>query len=220
MSDDTPTRGSQTSEAHTDGNENKNSKGLILLLSIIGGLLLLAVIVLLTLLLSGRLGGQTAAGPQTNPSVDPNTSTSASPNETPSASPSAPMSESPSVSPSSAPPPPPPAATGPRFTKFVVPKTQDCKKGGEGPYPDPTRPNVTVSWSTAGADQAWFVNGTSDAADSGFMQIPLNGTQGDFQYPQQISCSADKATFTITLVGPDGKHFSKSWTVTLTGDRF
>ncbi|MEO6941677.1 MAG: hypothetical protein ABI238_01560 [Terrimesophilobacter sp.] len=211
MSDDAPTvRFDRPEPPASGGGKEKKSRTLILVLSIIGGLLLIAIIIFLTLLFSRGLGG-----PASDPGALP--STSATPSDTPSSSPSETPSETPSASPSAAPS-PPPHATGPRFTNFVVPKTQNCSAGGPGV--GPTHPNVTVTWATAGADTAWFVNGTSDAADSQFMQIPLSGNQDDFTFPQQIGCSTDSATFTITLVGADGKHLSKSWTVTLTGDRF
>lgn len=52
------------------------------------------------------------------------------------------------------------------------------------------------------------------------MQIPLNGDQADFPYEQTVDCADDSNVYTITLVGPDGKHVSKSWTVAITGDNF
>jgi hypothetical protein len=223
MSDDTPTErfeapGAVEGAGGGDSSEKK-SKQLILILSIVGGLLLIAVVVLLTLLFSGGLGG-----PRTDPVSEVSTSPSASSIETPSTSPSETPSESPSASPSESPssapppPPPPPQQTGPRFKTLNYPSSQSCSAGGPG-FPA-TRPTFTVSWSTAGADEAWFVNGTDDAANSGYMQIPLNGNQGDFPYEQIVDCSDGSNTYTITLVGPDGKHVSKSWTVTITGDHF
>jgi hypothetical protein len=52
------------------------------------------------------------------------------------------------------------------------------------------------------------------------MQLPINGDQNDFQYPVTLQCDQDKTTFTITLLGSDGSHLSKSWTVKNTGDKF
>ncbi|GAA3741678.1 hypothetical protein GCM10022239_16660 [Leifsonia bigeumensis] len=221
MSDDTPTeRFEAPSAAATVGEGGKKkSKLLILILSIVGGLLLIAVVVLLTLLLSRGIGGPSAE-PVSDVSTSPSASSSETPSESPSASPSETPSESPSASPSSAPPPPPPPPqeTGPRFKTLNYPSSQSCSAGG--PSFPATRPTFTVSWSTAGADEAWFVNGTDDAANSGYMQIPLNGNQGDFPYEQIVDCSDGSNTYTITLVGPDGKHVSKTWTVTITGDHF
>lgn len=101
---------------------------------------------------------------------------------------------------------------------FDAPASQRCSAGGPG-FP-PTRPSFTVAWATAGADEAWFVNGTSDAKDSGYLQIPLNGSQGDFAYEQTVDCGDSSNVYTITLVGPDGTHVSKTWTVEITGDNF
>ncbi len=217
MSDETPTEKfyppTEPFEPHEPesapaSDKEAKSRTLIIVLSVIGGLLLIVAVVLLTLLFARGTGGASenpapTLSPSATESSSPSPSASASPSETPSASPSATQ---------------PPAPQGPRFTTFNVPESQHCSAGGPGV--PPTRPIVTVSWATAGTDQAWFVNGTSDAADAQFMQIPLNGNQNDFQNPQEINCSSDKATFTITLVGPDGKHVNKSWTVSLTGDRF
>lgn len=222
MSDDTPTmRFEQPAEPGGSGAPNPGdgrrdrSRILIIVLSIVGGVLLIGVVILLTLLFSGGLGG-----PKADPLNDVSSSPSASetPSETPSASPSERPSASPSASPTAAPPPPPPQETGPRFKTLNYPSSQSCSAGG--PSFPATRPTFTVSWSTAGADEAWFVNGTDDAADSGYMQIPLNGNQGDFPYEQIVDCSDGSNTYTITLVGPDGKHVSRSWTVTITGDHF
>lgn len=89
-----------------------------------------------------------------------------------------------------------------------------------GPGFESTYPLLMVSWTTAGADQAWIVQGTSDAADSMFMQIPLNGSQSDFQNELRLGCNGDPTVFTMTLVGTDGSHVSKSFTVQATGDVF
>lgn len=220
MSDDTPTERFEAPSAAVTGggDDKKKSKLLLLILSIAGGLLLIVVVVLLTLLFSRGIGDPNAE-PVSDVSASPSASSSETPSESPSASPSEMPSESPSASPSAPPPPPPPPQqTGPRFTTLNYPSSQSCSAGGPG-FPA-TRPTFTVSWSTAGADEAWFVNGTDDAANSGYMQIPLNGNQGDFPYEQIVDCSDGSNTYTITLVGPDGKHVSKSWTVNITGDHF
>lgn len=220
MSDDTPTvrfepPGEPAGPGASDagGSSKAKSRTLLIVLSILGGVLLIAVVVLLTLLFARGMGG-----PNTDPAADVSSSPSASetPSETPSESPSETPSEAPSEAPSA--PPPPPQQTGPRFKTLNYPSSQSCSAGG--PSFPATRPTFTVTWSTAGADEAWFVNGTDDAANSGYMQIPLNGNQGDFPYEQTVDCSDGSNTYTITLVGPDGAHVSKSWTVNITGDHF
>jgi hypothetical protein len=216
MSDDTPTERFEAPTPAASPGGDRRSKTLIVVLSILGGILLIAVVVLLTLLFSRGIGA-----PSANPAADvsPSASTgetpSASPSETPSETPSASPSESPSSAP---PPPPPPPPAGPTFTKLNHPSSQSCSAGG--PSFPPTRPAFTVSWSSTGAAQAWFVNGTDDAANSGYMQIPLSGNQNDFPYEQTVDCSDGSNTYTITLVGSNGKHVSKSWTVQITGDHF
>jgi hypothetical protein len=75
---------------------------------------------------------------------------------------------------------------------------------------------VKVSWTTVRATSAWIVQGTSDAADSGFMKIPVDGNESDFPYSIDFQCGSASSTYTITLVGNNGKHVSTHWTVTNT----
>lgn len=205
MSDSTPT---QKLTTVVEGDAPK-SRTLIYVLIGIGALLLIAVIALIVALLSSNATPAAAPSPTRTVSSTPSPTSSE-----PSATPTPTQTEAPVVDPA-----PAPAPTGARFKTFNAPSSESgCSTGGPG-FPE-TRPLVKVSWSTAGADEAWFVMGTSDAADSGFMQIPLNGSQADFQYEQQFNCSGPSTTYTITLVAPDGSHVNKSWTVTNTGDQF
>lgn len=203
MSDETPT---QKFEAPGVEAEPKR-RHRFTVIAAIGGALLLAVVVLLVILLT-----RGPANPTPTPTLSPSPTPSAT--TTPTATPPA----SPSPAPTPAQTSNPPQATGPEFSSFVAPAEESrCSKGG----PDFTAPLplVKVSWATTGAVEAWFVTGTSDAADSRFMQIPLAGSQDDFPYPVEFGCSADSVTYTITLVGPGGKHVSKRWTVTNTGEK-
>lgn len=205
MSDSTPTK-----KLDTIDDDGKKSRTLLYVLIGIGALLLVAIIVLIATLLNGQAAPAVSASPSpslSSPSPTP-TETAASPSPTPS-----------QVEEEEPEPQPVPEPTGARFKSFSAPSSEaGCSPGGPG-FPE-TRPLLKVTWSTAGADEAWFVMGTSDAADSGFMQIPLNGNQSDFQYPIEFNCSNPSTTYTITLVAPDGDHVSKSWTVTNTGEQF
>jgi hypothetical protein len=220
MSDDTPTQnlGQAGGDAPTerlaqtpaDGSapavngRNASSRRTIIILSSIGGALLLAALILLIVLFT-RPTSSTGPTP---------TATTASPSAT--STQSATPTPEPSETDEGA---PPPAPAGTRFTNFIAPATEGgCSPGGPG-FP-PTIPRVKVAWTSAGADEAWYVNGTSDAANSGFMQIPLSGNQDDFPYTQDFNCSNDVNTYTITLVGPGGEHKSKTWHVENTGDTF
>ena len=205
MSDSTPT---QKLTTVVEGDAPK-SRTLMYVLIGIGALLLVAIIALIVTLLSSNATPAAAPSPTLTVSSAPSPTSSE-----PSATPTPTQTEAPVVDPA-----PAPAPTGARFKTFNAPSSESgCSAGGPG-FPA-TRPLVTVSWSTAGADEAWFVMGTSDAADSGFMQIPLNGNQSDFQNEQQFNCGSPSTTYTITLVAPDGSHVNKSWTVTNTGDQF
>ena len=111
------------------------------------------------------------------------------------------------------------ASSAPRLTSFDAPTSEGgCSKGG--PATELVRPLVTVSWNSASAISAWYVNGSSDAAAAAYLQIPLAGDETDFEYDQVFPCNQESATFTITLVGDHGEHVSKTWTVENTGDTF
>ncbi|HEY5230371.1 MAG TPA: hypothetical protein VIJ11_05730 [Galbitalea sp.] len=204
MSDDTPTERFDAQTPPTAPAEVKQKSRLPILLGIVGGVLLLTVILLLVLLLKGQ-GTPLAAG-TSNPIASPTPSVSTSPTTAPST-----PTPTPVASHTTAPPPPPPQSTDAAFTKFIVQTAiNSCSSG---PYYTGTPPTVNVTWATIRADSAWIVQGTSDAAVSGFMQIPLNGNQSSFAYSLDFSCGEPSDTYTITLVGSNGKHVSKSWTI-------
>ncbi|MDQ1551414.1 MAG: hypothetical protein QOD50_836 [Actinomycetota bacterium] len=124
---------------------------------------------------------------------------------------------SPSTSDTSAPPvspsqPPPPGV----FTVFTVPDSQQCRgHGGPGKQQQPVEAQVT--WATTNATLVWVAEGTTDAASVGKDQVPLSGNQDAFPDPLPIDCESKSATFTITLVGADGAHVSRTWTVLIEG---
>jgi hypothetical protein len=203
MSDDTPTQRFDAQPAPVGPTGDKPKSRLPLVLGIVGGVLLLVVILLLVLLLRGQ-GTPEAAG--TN---SPIASTSPSASPTPTTSVAAP-SPTPSESHTTAPPPPPPP-TGPAFTKFV--KQTSINSCSGGPYYTGAPPIIEVTWATVRTDSAWIIQGTDDAADAQFMQIPVSGNQSNFPYELDFACGSPSSTYTITIVGSNGKHLSKSWTI-------
>jgi hypothetical protein len=210
MSDNTPTERFDAPLASEPADEAAKSRTLLYVLIGVGVLLLVVIIILIATLLgrpAATTGDSTPAPTQTESATPTPTPTETSP------------SPAPEPEQTEAPPPPPAEPTGARFKTFNAPSSESgCSAGGPG-FPE-TRPLLKVSWTTAGADEAWFVMGTSDAADSQYMQIPLNGSQADFQYEQQFNCNDASTTYTITLVAPNGDHVQKHWTVTNTGDQF
>ncbi|MEO8093486.1 MAG: hypothetical protein ABI632_01005 [Pseudolysinimonas sp.] len=218
MSDETPTERINAGEMQEDLKDEKaKSKGLLIGLVAAGALLLVAIIVLGFFLLgrSAAPGVDALPTPTSTDVVVP--SDSPSPGETPIETPAAtaePTAEPSAPTQTSQPQAP---ATGAAFTQFSPTKQVACDKGAPNFTPDP--PAIKISWKTVRTDSAWIVQGTSDAADSQFMQIPLNGNQSNFQYTLQFPCFQANATYTITLVGSDGHHLSKSWKVTNTGDK-
>jgi hypothetical protein len=200
MSDDTPTqRFDQPAAAGTNAPEKR--RGLIPILIVIGALILVGIVVIVMVLLTRPSGAPIAAG--TNSPIP-----SASATTTPPA-PSATPTPTPSASHTNAP--PPVQSTNPAFTTFAPDLSKySCSSG---PYYSGPTPIVKVTWVTVRTASVWIVQGTSDAADSGFMQIPLSGDQSEFSSPLDLACDPPTSTYTITLVGTNGKHVSKSWTV-------
>jgi hypothetical protein len=134
----------------------------------------------------------------------------------------------PSISPTaSAPPPPAPTATvppapAPTFTSLrAAAMQQDCFRGGHGHGghgpgkhgDDTATPSIRVSWQTANASEVWVAKGPGDAAGARGVKLPTSGDQGDFPSPVTYDCTERSETFTMTLVGADGQHVSRSWTV-------
>jgi hypothetical protein len=213
MSDNTPTeRFDSPAPAANDGAVVKKRNSLLYLLIGIGTLLLLALVTVIILMLNRGTGQPVAAvGPDSSQSASPSSDSS----DLPSASPSAVNSASPSTAPSAKQtnaPPPPPADTKPHFTTFQVPTQESgCGTGPNFSFVPP----IKVKWVAVNAASVWFVQGTSDAVESQYQQLPTSGNQNDFKPygPPNFTCNGQSATYTLTILGTDGSHFSKHWTV-------
>jgi hypothetical protein len=184
--------------------EAKRRRGLLYSLLGVAALLIIGLVVLVVALL-GKGSGQLVAAESPSPSasLSPAPSASSEASETPSAAPS------PSPNQTNAAPPPP--STKPKFTSFQAPNAENgC---GAGPYVS-YNPPVKVKWATANADSVWFVEGTSDAVNSHFKKGPASGNQDNFQGgPASFGCDGQTHTYTLTILGKDGSHVSKHWTV-------
>jgi hypothetical protein len=106
-------------------------------------------------------------------------------------------------------PPSPPGA----FSAFTVPSSQQCRGHGKDQQPV----DAQVTWATTNATQVWVSQGTTDAESAGTLQVPLSGDQNSFPDPLSIDCNDRSETFTMTLVGADGAHVSRTWTVMIEG---
>ena len=181
----------------------KPSRLLITVIAI-SGVLLLTVVALVFLLLGRDLGDADTASDLS--SLDP------TPSITPSTTPSA-EAEEPQEQPEEA-----PVDTSTRFTSFTAPTEVMCDAGDEDNQPP--KPEIQVSWASANAVEAWYTPSNEDAKDDNYMQIPLSGDQSDLTDEHLFPCfHENELTLTITLVGPNGEHVSKQWTVTNVGDQ-
>jgi cytoskeletal protein RodZ len=207
VNDSTPTERidslGQTSSSNTP-------RGLLIALIAVGAAVLVAIVIVILLLL-GKNSAPSGA-PVSNPSESPSASAEATPSETPTAT--VPDEPSASPAPTTAP------STAPAFSTFTAPSKEDGCYYSDAPSYTPPTVHVTVTWRAVNAQSVWFVQGTSDAADSMFMEVPLAGDQDDFPYPFDFQCGSDSNTYTMTIVGNDGTHKSKTWKVKNTGDKY
>jgi hypothetical protein len=109
--------------------------------------------------------------------------------------------------------------TGGVFTKVSPVSPVTCRKSEAPNFTPPPIP-IQVSWATERTQSVWIVQGTSDAADAKVQKLPPTGDQSDFQFEIDYACSQKSNVYTLTLVGDDGKHVSKQFTIANNGDTF
>lgn len=227
MSDDTPTQRfdvggdapterfaaptAETPTPETPRPEDRTSRRLIIILSIIGGVLLLALIAVLVVLLT-RGSGTPVAPPTASTSVTPTADAATPTSSTPSATPSATPSTEPGPP---APPPPPPPSTDPAVDSFTInPGIVDCS--------GKTAVVITLQWSTSNANAVYFGVDTPDASVGPFFgdSLPASGNStNDFPSsyrPFEYTCGNGSHVYTITAVSADGTK-KDSTSVTVTG---
>jgi hypothetical protein len=215
MTDDTPTqRLPETADATGElVEERKKSKALLFTLVGVGAALLIAIVVLLIILFSG---GTAAPGSTPTASDTPITSPSPSDSPTPSATPTPTPTPTATATPTAAPAPPP--DTSPGFASFNRTGTVECQSPpseGGGPVAPPN-PQVKFSWSAKNAQSVWFQFGVGDAADAGAYRVPLSGNQDDVYGSagsMEFPCYQAEQKYTLTVVGNNGQHVNKSFTV-------
>lgn len=216
MSDDTPTQRFDTPANPGGGNERdddgKKSRGLMIALIALGAAILIAVIVLLIVLLNGM--SKPVATGTTSPTVSETPTTSSAPSATPTPTTTATTAPVPTASGGGGSTQP----TGAAFTTFAPVKQVHCSQGTQNFTPPPIA--IQLKWATVRTNSVWIVFGDSDAADSGFMQLPISGNQSNFPYELDYPCGTASIEVTMTLVGSDGHHVQKHWTITNTGDKF
>jgi hypothetical protein len=215
MSDDTPTqRIPQTSgDAAELVEERKKSKTLLFILIGVGAAILIALIVVIVILLNPRAGTVPVADPTPVPTP------SATPSDSPTPTPTPTESTAPSETP--APPPPPPPDTSPGFASFSAPnvKCPEPVESGEEMGPPAL---ITFHYAAKNAQSVWFIFGNEDAADQGIFEMPLSGDQTDIygnNDPILFPCNGATTTMTLTVVGNNGQHVNKTFTITNNGYR-
>lgn len=157
-------------------------KALFITLISAAGVLLIALVILLVVLLSPKGDGP-------GPDPDPSPSRSSTPTPTPTRS--------------SSPTPTPTPAVKPAVQSFTVnSNTAQCADTGAG-----TVVTMHFAWTVVGATQIAIGSGPAaiDAIANPF-QNNLPDTATDFQMP--FACSNAQLTYTLTIAGPDGQHYS------------
>jgi hypothetical protein len=215
MSDDTPTqRLPQSGDGGELAEERKKSRTLLFVLIGVGAALLIAIVVLLALLLGGDKG---SGDPSATPTETTSTSPTPSDSPTPSATPTPVVTPEPTPSETEEPPPPP--DTSPGFASFSRGESVFCNAT---PGPGYTPPGISFNYTAKNASSVWFLFGEGDAADAQAFPMPISGNQNDVYggSPVEYPCGAATAKFTLTVVGTNGQHVSKTFTVKNIGDKF
>ncbi len=215
MSDDTPTErfdapteplpraegaeadSSAPAEAEAD---ERQKRGMLIALLAVGGAILIALIVLIVVLLGNAQSDDAGPVPEFTTTESP----TPTPTETETPEPSVEPSDEPSVGPSatSAPPPPPPQS--PSFATFNGPHKATC--------PDTSSSvEITWSWSSGNAVNAWFGIGTNNAKAEPFESVPTTAT-----YTFNYQCSEASQIYTVTLEDSSGRLTHKTVTVSRT----
>ncbi|OJX70158.1 MAG: hypothetical protein BGO95_03895 [Micrococcales bacterium 73-13] len=163
-------------------------KALVITLIAVAGVLIIALIILLVVLFSAK------GEPGPSPTTSPTHSTGPTPTPTPTRS---------------ATPTPAPTTVKPAVQSFTAnSSTAVCPDTGAG-----TNVTMHFAWTVVGATQIAIASGpvAIDAIANPF-QNNLPATATDFQMP--FGCANSQLTYTLTIAGPDGQHYSGVLTVT------
>ena len=176
--------------------DERKSRTLLIALLSVAGAILLALIVLIAILLGGQGDPEPVPVPTETVSESPTPSPEPTEAETPEPEPT----EEPEASASAPPPPPPPQS--PSFATFTGPNKPVC--------PDTSsQVELTWSWSSSNAVNAWFGIGTNNAKLQPYEQVPTTAT-----YTFYYQCSEASQIYTVTLEDSAGRLTHKTVTVT------
>lgn len=177
--------------------DEKPKRGMLIALLSIAGAILIALIIIIVMLLNNGSDSNEQPAPEftasesPSPTPTPDDTESPEPSETPSASPSA----------TAAPPPPPPPPQSPSFATFSGTNKATC--------PDTSSSvEITWSWSSANAVNAWFGIGTNNAKLQPYEQVPTTATYTFF-----YQCSEASQIYTVTLEDSSGRLTHKTVTI-------
>jgi flagellar basal body-associated protein FliL len=208
MSDDTPTerfdaptaplpKTAEAADGEAAAPEDRQKRGLLIALLAVAGAILIALIVLIVTL----LGSNAANDDLPEPEVTATESPSPTPEETESPEPSEEPSDEPSEEPSATAAPPPPPQS-PSFATFSGPNKATCPDSSSSVQ-------LTWSWSSSNATNAWFGIGTQNAKAEPFESVPTTAT-----YSFNYQCSEASQIYTVTLEDSSGRLTHKTVTVT------
>ena len=186
--------GADAASEPSPGDERKSRTLLIALLSVAGAILL-ALIVLIAIL----LGGQGEPEPAPVPTETVSESPTPEPTDTETPEPEPEPTEEPEASASAPPPPPPPQS--PSFATFNGPNRATCPDT-EGQV------EVTWSWSSNNAVNAWFGIGTTNAKIGAYEEVPTTAT-----YTFYYQCSVASQIYTVTLEDANGQLQHRTVTI-------
>lgn len=197
MSDDTPTErfesptptaptaplpstaaAASTTEVSPD---EKPKRGMLIALLSIAGAILIALIILIVVMLNSGGASNEQPTPEFTASESPSPTPTVDETETPE------PSDEPSDEPSATTAPPPPPPQSPSFATFSGTNKAAC--------PDTSSSiEITWSWSSSNAVNAWFGIGTNNAKLQPYEQVPTTAS-----YTFYYQCSEASQIYTVTL---------------------
>lgn len=174
----------------------------LLILAAVVAVLAVIIIVMLGFLLAQ--GDDPAPAPIASPAptASPSASATPTPTEEPSPSPSPAPTETTVNQPGPVEPPPPPAPAGPSFSAFSAPSKAAC--GG-----DSGSVEITFSWSTSKAAQAWFGIATTNAKAAPYEEVSVQAGS----YIAYYQCSEASQIYTVTIEDGDGNLAHETRTI-------
>lgn len=178
-----------------------NNRALFWALIAVAASLLVVAIVLIIMMTRGGDADPVEPSPSPSPSPSVTPSPTPTPTPTPSLTPEPEPEPEPEPAPAPDPAPAPQPDPGPSLSALGGPSTVTC--ASESDFQE-----VTISWTSSGATQAWIGVNTSNAKNAPYDSVPTSGS-ATMPFP----CSNSSQSYTVTVEDADGNLKHRTLTV-------